>query len=171
MTKKMLYRVILVAAVSLGLVTSASAQDRTRPASATDFVGVFRLLDYPMQAQPKILKEPLWTNPCQFFGHYPDGYYLHQQTTGAACSNGIPPSKPALPQTVHWKLLRDGVVLVDRSDHKIPELWKVDRVNRASNISGVNLNEGDVIMQLLDRDLKQVLWVRLLRRVGNASNN
>jgi hypothetical protein len=70
-----------------------------------------------------------------------------------------------------WKLLRDGTVLIDRKDHKIQELWKVDRVNRPSNIANINLNEGDIIMQLLDRELKQVLWVRLLRRVGDARNS
>lgn len=47
----------------------------------------------------------------------------------------------------------------------------MDRVNRPSNIANINLNEGDIIMQLLDRELKQVLWVRLLRRVGDARNS
>lgn len=161
----------LLAAAGFTVIAGATAQDRTRPATASDFVGVFRLLDYPIQAQPKILKDPLWTAPCQFFGHYPDGYYLHQQTQGGACANAIPAAKPTMPQTVHWKLLQDGAILIDRRDYKIQEIWKVDRVNRASNIANVNLNEGDLIMQLLDRDLKQVLWIRLLRRVGAASNN
>lgn len=152
------------------MLASGYAQEKTRPATAADFVGVFRLLDYPLQSQPKILKEPPWPSPCQFFGHYPDGYWLHQQSQGGACTNQIPPQKPALPQTVKWKLLKDGTILIDRKDHKIQELWKVDRVNRPSNIANINLNEGDIIMQLLDRERKQVLWVRLLRRIGNARN-
>ena len=77
---------------------------------------------------------------------------------------------PALPQTVQWQLLRDGTILIDRKDFKIQEVWKVDRVNRPSNIAGINLNEGDIIMQLLDKDLKQILWIRLLRRLGTASD-
>jgi len=67
-------------------------------------------------------------------------------------------------------MVRDGFVLIDRKDFKIKEVWKVDRVNRPSNIAGINLNEGDILMQLLDNELKQILWVRLLRRIGDASN-
>jgi hypothetical protein len=62
------------------------------------------------------------------------------------------------------------MLLIERKDSKIKEVWKVDRVNRPSNIANVNLNEGDVLMQLLDNELKQVLWVRLLRRIGDAGN-
>jgi hypothetical protein len=162
---------ILISAVSLYIVVpSATAQDKTRPATTSDFVGVFRLLNYPQEAQPKVLKEPLWPSPCQFFGHYPDGYWLHQQTQGRSCTNSIPSTKPSLPQTVQWRMLRDGMLLIERRDSKIKEVWKVDRVNRPSNIANVNLNEGDVLMQLLDNELKQVLWVRLLRRIGDAGN-
>ena len=32
----------------------------------------------------------------------------------------------------------------------------------------MNLDEGDVLMQLLDREGKQVIWIRLLRRIGNT---
>lgn len=148
----------------------ASAQDKARPANGGDFVGVFRLLEYPVQAQPKILGRAPWPSPCQFFGHYPGGYWLHQQSEGGACAGAIPHVKPSLPQTVEWRLLRDGLVLIDRKDVKVQEVWKVDRVSRASNIAGINLNEGDILMQLLDREMKQVLWVRLLRRVGDASS-
>jgi hypothetical protein len=98
------------------------------------------------------------------------GYWLHQQSQGRTCANAIPSKKPALPQTVQWQLLRDGTILIDRKDFKIQEVWKVDRINRPSNIAGINLNEGDIIMQLLDKDLKQVLWIRLLRRTGPASD-
>jgi hypothetical protein len=94
---------------------------------------------------------------------------LHQQSQGRACTNTIPPAKPSLPQTVRWKLLRDGLVLIDRTDFKVQEVWKVDRVNRPTHLGQTNLNEGDILMQLLDREGKQVLWVRLLRRIGNAS--
>ena len=161
----------LIGAVALGqAVPPASAQDKTRPATASDFIGVFRLLDYPQDAQPKILTESPWPSPCQFFGHYPDGYWLHQQSQGRACTNTIPPTKPSLPQTVHWRMLRDGMVLIERSDFKIKEIWKVDRVNRPANIASVNLNEGDILMQLSDHELKRFLWVRLLRRLGDARN-
>lgn len=162
----------LLAAVTLfgGWLPGASAQDKARPVSAGDFVGIFQLLEYPVQNQPKILGRALWPSPCQFFGHYPDGYWLHQQSQGGACASAIPRAKPPLPQTVEWRLLRDGLVLIDRKDVKVQEVWKADRVNRASNIAGINLNDGDILMQLLDRELKQVLWVRLLRRMGDASS-
>src|SRR5262245_52250233 len=165
-------RVMLAAAMGLGLVVSPSiAQEKTRPATASDFAGVFSLLDYPAGNQPKILKENPWPAACQFFGHYPDGYWLHQQSQGRACTNSIPPAKPSLPQTVSWKLIRDGVVLIDRSDFKVQEVWKVDRVNRPTHLGQTNLNEGDILMQLLDREGKQVLWVRLLRRIGNTRSS
>ena len=138
--------VLYITAIAALMPSSANAQ-QTRSATAADFVGVFRLLDYPIEQQPRVLKEPPWTSSCQFFGHYPDGYWLHQQSQGTTCANAIPSKKPALPQTVQWKLLRDGTILIDRKDFKIQEIWKVDRINRPSNIAGINLNEGDIIMQ------------------------
>ena len=165
MTRYLLYIICIGA-----LLPSIANAQQTRPATAPDFAGVFRLLDYPIQQQPKVLKEPLWTSSCQFFGHYPDGYWLHQQSHGTTCANAIPSKKPALPQTAQWKLLKEGTILIDRKDYKIQEIWKVDRINRPSTIANINLNDGDIIMQLLDKDLKQVLWIRLLRRIANAGN-
>jgi hypothetical protein len=161
---------VLIVALGLGgIAPEALAQDKTRPATAPDFTGVFRLLDFPLQEQPKILKESPWPAACQFFGHYPDGYYLHQQSQGSGtCASGITRTRPGLPQTVQWQMLRDGFVLIDRRDFKIKELWKVDRVNRPSNVAGINLNEGDILMQLLDSEGKRIVWIRLLRRIGDA---
>ena len=168
MKRALLAMLILPVALS-GIAAPASAQDKTRPATAPDFTGVFRLLDFPVAEQQKILKESPWPATCQFFGHYPDGYYLHQQSQGsAACASAITRTKPGLPQTVQWQMLRDGFVLIDRKDFKVKELWKVDLVNRASNVAGINLNEGDILMQLLDSEGKRIVWIRLLRRIGDA---
>ena len=167
--KRALLAMLTLAAALSGIAAPAAAQDKTRPATAPDFTGVFRLLDFPVAEQPKILKESPWPATCQFFGHYPDGHYLHQQSQGsAACASAITRTRPGLPQTVQWSMLRDGFVLIDRKDFKIKELWKVDRVNRPSNVAGINLNEGDVLMQLLDNEGKRILWIRLLRRLGDA---
>ena len=146
----------------------APALDKTRPATGFEFIGVFHLLDYPLASQPKVLKEAPWRSACQFFGHYPDGYWLHQQTEAGSCTSAIPRTKPALPLTVKWTLVRSGFVLIDRKDRNLQEVWKLDRVNRPLSIGKTNLNEGDLVMQLLDKDLKAVLWIRLLRRVGDA---
>ena len=165
-------RAMLAAALGLGLVVSPTiAQEKTRPATVSDFAGVFSLLDYPTGNQPKLLKENPWPAACQFFGHYPDGYWLHQQSQGRACTNTIPPAKPSLPQTVRWKLIRDGLVLIDRTDFRMQEVWKVDRVNRPTHLGQTNLNEGDILMQLLDREGKQIVWVRLLRRIGDTRSS
>jgi hypothetical protein len=142
--------------------------DKTRPASGAEFIGVFRLLDYPLADQPKVLKQAPWRSACQFFGHYPDGYWLHQQTDAGSCTSAIPSTTPVLPQTAKWTLVRNGFVLIDRKDRNIREVWKLDRVTRPLHIGKTNLNEGDIIMQLLDNELKSVLWIRLLRRVGDA---
>ena len=161
-----LMRLSLLGALSLLLLGASQlpAQDRSRPATSSDFVGIFQLLDFPNQ--PPHLKENPWPASCQFFGHYPDGYWLHQQTQARACTNAIPNSKPSLPQTVSWQLVQDGFVVVDRADVKVRELWKVDRVNRATHLDRTNLNEGDLIMQLVDQGHKRIVWIRLLRRVG-----
>jgi hypothetical protein len=72
----------------------ATALDKTGPATGADFIGVFRLLDYPLASQPKGLKEAPWRSACQFFGHYPDGYWLHQQTEAGTCTSAIPATSP-----------------------------------------------------------------------------
>ena len=170
-------RILLVALLTLTWVKQdAYAQAKSRPATAADFVGVFQLIDYPREQQPKYFKEDPWPAPCQFFGHYPDGYWLHQQQTAprreqvqsGSCTNTIPSRKPALPQTVSWKMLKDGFVLIDRADYKVQEIWKVDHINGPTHLDTINLNRSDLIMQLLDRTGKQLVWIRLLRRVGDA---
>jgi len=60
--------------------------------------------------------------------------------------------------------------VIDRSDYKIQELWKVDRINAPANVDNINLNEGDIIMQMLDRSGKQIIWIRLLSRVGDTGS-
>ena len=154
----------------------AYAQAKSRPATAADFTGIFELIDYPPDRQPKYFKENPWPAPCQFFGHYPDGYWLHQQQTAlrrgqvqpGTCTNTVPSQQPALPQTVSWKMLKEGFVLVDRTDYKVQEIWKVDHIDGPTHIDAINLNRGDIIMQLLDRTGKQLVWIRLLRRVGDT---
>jgi len=156
----------------------ANAQAKSRPATAIDFTGVFQLLPYPIEKQPKFLKGNPWPAPCQFFGHYSGGYWLHEQQTqlqqgqpqAGACKTSIPKKKPALPQTVTWRLIKDGFFVIDRSDYKIQELWKVDRINAPANVDNINLNEGDIIMQMLDRSGKQIIWIRLLSRVGDTGS-
>ena len=161
----------LIGALGLVLLGSSalSAQDRSRPATGADFVGIFQLLDF--SSQPPHLKANPWPASCQFFGHYSDGYWLHQQTQGGACKNTIPTSKPSLPQTVRWQVVQDGFVVVDRVDLKVKELWKVDRVNGPTHLDRTNLNEGDLIMQLVDPNAKRVVWIRLLRRVGTPASS
>jgi hypothetical protein len=44
---------ILAASLALGLFAeNAAAQEKTRPATASDFAGLFSLLDYPSGSQP-----------------------------------------------------------------------------------------------------------------------
>jgi hypothetical protein len=171
-------RLMLLGILAALMQQDASAQAKSRPATAIDFTGVFQLLPYPTEKQPKFLKGDPWPAPCQFFGRYAGGYWLHEQQTqlqqgqaqAGACKTSIPKNKPALPQTVTWKLIKDGFVVIDRSDYKIQELWKVDHINAPANVDNINLNEGDVIMQMLDRSGKQIIWIRLLRKVGDTGN-
>jgi hypothetical protein len=139
MTRTLLIALLAVIWVNQG----AYAQARSRPATASDFTGVFELIEYPPDQQPKYFKENPWPAPCQFFGHYPDGYWLHQQQTAlrkararsGSCTNTITSRKPALPQTVSWKMLRDGFVLIDRADYKVQEIWKVDHINGPTHLT------------------------------------
>lgn len=142
-------------------------QSRARPATAADFTGVFRLLPVPL-VEPTSSRPNPFPAACQYFGHYPDGAWLHQQQSDGLCVSEIPPSKPAAPGAVAWKLAKDGYVIIDRKEFKVQELWKVDRISGPSNLGGVNLNAGDLMMQLIDYRTRDIIWVRLLRRVGNA---
>jgi hypothetical protein len=163
--------VLFILAGALCAASGSYAQDKSRPANAADFTGVFELIDFPAAQQPRYLQENPWPAPCQFFGHYPGGYWLHQQQTAPSrrCTSTIPPRKPALPQSVTWKMLKDGFVLIDRTDYKVQEIWKVDHINGPTHLDAINLNRGDLIMQLLDRTGKQLIWIRVLRRVGDAA--
>lgn len=171
-------RLLLLGIFAAFVQHDASAQGKSRPATASDFTGIFQLLPYPNEKQPKFFNENPWPAPCQFFGHYPGGYWLHEQQTqfkqgqpqAGACKNSVPTKKPVLPQTVTWKPIKDGFFVIDRSDYKTQELWKVDRINAPTNVDNINLNEGDIIMQMLDRSGKQFIWIRLLRRVGDSGN-
>src|SRR6185295_10740537 len=96
-------RVLLLAiCAALAVPHDAAAQAKSRPATAADFTGVFQLLPYPSERQPKFFKENPWPAPCQFFGHYPGGYWLHEQQTQfkqgqpqpGACKSAVPAKKP-----------------------------------------------------------------------------
>jgi hypothetical protein len=150
--------------------SSALAEDKSRPAIAEDFDGIYKLLKFPLSEQPDEKIHSFWPASCQFFGHYPDGYYLHQQVPLGECVNAIPASKPSLPQVVSWRFIKPGFFLIDRSDYKIQELWKVDYINKPTHLGKINLNEGDIIMQMLHKETLKILWVRLLRRVGDVNN-
>jgi hypothetical protein len=151
----------------------AFGEEYSRPATSGDFVGIFKLLDFPIENQPKILKENPWPAPCQFFGHYPSGYWLHQQVTffgrTGSCNSAIPKSQPTLPQVVEWKMIKDGLVTINRKDQKFLEIWKIDRVIKDSHLATTDLSDGDLIMQLIIKN-REVGWFRLLHRLSDVDN-
>jgi len=86
-------------------------------------------------------------------------WYLHEHGSFAtACASA----------NCQLENAKEGFVLVDRTDYKVQEIWKVDHINGPTHIDAINLNRGDIIMRLLDRTGKQLVWIRLLRRVGDA---
>jgi hypothetical protein len=134
---------------------------QSRPATAVDFTGVFQMLPLPTSATQVLRK--IRGLPLPFFAHYSGGYWLHEQQTQLQRNR-----KPAHARTLHTETSRlfrrplreadKGRLLRDRpSDYKIQELWKVDRINAPANVDNVNLNEGDIIMQMLDRSGKQII--------------
>src|SRR5262245_52850392 len=142
----------------------AGSEPYAIPASSSDFTGIWRLLPLDPSADPKALKEDLWPATCQYFGHYSGGNWFHQQTHLGACNNQIPDLPYKFPVNVTWKMPQLGLVVIDRPDYKIKEVWKVDKITGDAHLGSTNLNKGDLIMQMIGKD-KRYIYVRLLRRV------
>jgi len=160
---------LMIAALSF---ESAAAEEYSRPATEEDFAGIFKLLPYPFEDQPEALRDKIkdfWPADCQFFGHYRDGRHLQQQVHLGDCVNAIPASKPELPQVVTWKFVKPGFFLIERSDIKnYSELWKVDRVNRNTHLGAINLSQSDLVMQMLNKQTLEILWARILQKIGDV---
>jgi hypothetical protein len=135
------------------------------PARESDFIGVWRLVHKDNQIAKKILKEDPWAADCQYFGHYKNGIWLHQQVYLGECKSAIPKLSPNYPEKVTWKIDRDGTYIITRTDVKIREPWKVDVVTRDAHLGTLNLNKGDLIMQLYLPDRKGFMYSRILRKV------
>ena len=135
------------------------------PATTKDYEGFWVLVSLDPEMKPRVLKEDPWPAKCQFFGHYSNGIWLHQQTRLGACKNQIPDKAPSFPVNVTWKMPRDGLLIIDRPDYKIIEIWKVDKITRDSHLGRTNLNKGDLLMQMFSTKNKESIYARLLRRV------
>ena len=95
-------------------------------------------------------------------------FFLHQETHLGPCKSQIPNVIPASAQEVKWKFVQAGILEIKRTDGKlITQYWKVDRVTANTHLDKINLSSGDLMMQLIGPD-KKAVWVRLLRKVGDA---
>ncbi|MGE4544481.1 MAG: hypothetical protein AB7D06_10285 [Pedobacter sp.] len=135
------------------------------PAKESDFIGVWRLILKDNKGAKQILKEDPWPANCQYFGHYKNGIWLHQQVHLGECKLAMPELAPNYPENVTWKMDRDGTFIITRPDVKIKEPWKVDVVTRDAHLGKVNLNKGDLIMQLYLPDRKGFMYSRIMRKV------
>lgn len=163
MRSKILF--FLIMAIFLTSVSQAESRFAI-PASTTDFQGKWMLLPVNESIRPKVLKEDPWPAKCQFFGHYKNGTWLHQQSYIGECKNQIPDSPINFPNNVTWSMLRKGTLIIDRPEHNFKELWKVDKITKNTHLENTNLIEGDLLMQMYSPDMKTLLYVRLLRKVA-----
>ena len=154
---------------TLLLSQSVLAQSQyAKPADANSLPGVYQLIEFPDANQPKFLKSNPWPANCQFFGIYKNGYLLHQETRVGSCSNQIPRAIPVTAQGVEWKFVQTGILSIARKDGKgVTQYWKVDKVIANTHLDKINLNSGDLMMQLIGPEKKPV-WLRLLKKVGDA---
>ncbi|MEM1113869.1 MAG: hypothetical protein AAGI11_18290 [Pseudomonadota bacterium] len=151
----------------IGLIFSGNAfGQKAIPASWTDIVGRWSVVPVPQELQSSNVGKSLWPASCQFISFYDDGYLVHQQSEFGECRNQIPQERTDGFDTVTWSL-ENGFMKIVRSDYKMTELWKVDRVNTNTHLDTLNLNEGDMLMQLIDTKARKSMWLRVLRREGS----
>lgn len=156
---------LLVIVVVFSMPVFADNEPLAVPAKSSDFIGIWKLVLKDNAVAKEMLKEDPWPAECQFFGHYSNGIWLHQQTHLGDCNCGIPDKAPIYPVNVTWKMERDGFLTITRPDHKIKEPWKVDKVTRDAHLGNTNLNKGDLLMQLYGPNKQGFIYVRILRRI------
>lgn len=157
---------LLVAIALLCTFAIAHAELRALPAKPTEFEGIWKLLPIDPSLGSSTLKDDPWPAKCQYFGHYSHGTWLHQQTHLGECKNGIPSKPVKFPKNATWRIPKDGLLIIERPDLNLRELWKVDRIVGAAHLGTTNLNEGDLIMQMFSPENRDgFVYARLLRRV------
>jgi hypothetical protein len=173
-------KTLLASALVFWTTGICAQQIAVRPATQEDFVGYWKLLPYGEDGQPKILKESPWPGKCQFFVHSPKNMWVQvasrdatgKDLEGDRCKKtaqdldaGI--SLQDTKSMPSWRYVQ-GHVQISFPQQNFSEVWKVDVFSNdvaQPNPFGIDIKQGDVIMQLVDLRERRILWRRFLRKI------
>jgi hypothetical protein len=189
MIKKLVVSTIFMAG-TWSLFTNTSRAVEMRAATASEYVGVWRLINIPDSKMgiPGANDKSPFRGPCQFFIVDGDGdwWSMHFET-----ASGEVDSKKNCPKTLSevkslfaissggspktsaykWKIVNPSLGLLTLTTRSSITIWKIDRVQKDSQADpefGIDLKEGDILTQVLkpvDSKSLQFLWGVILRPV------
>jgi hypothetical protein len=149
---------------------SAQQAMAIRPATPQEFLGYWKLVPLPDQAQPRRLPGNPWPGECQFFAHYKDGSWQHVVIERGECTSSPEildtfTKNSAKPAT--YEFFAEGSIWIRLPVSGRTEGWGVGYVvSEKLTIGGIHLRPGDLVMQLRDPRDNGVAWLRVLRRLN-----
>lgn len=161
------------------LITShvSAAQEAERNAFKDDIVGNWKLIELPLELQPKILPSNPWPAQCQWYSYGADGTLKSIDKSGkdvscdALSNNEFETVLPHIQSVVSWKydlspVYQKGLVIVSRTDvQNYHEIWEPHLVVKSYAKGGEEFREGDLLLYLVRLQDKQIVWIRHLRRL------
>ncbi len=164
-------KLLKIIIVMLIITTNQASAQLALPAKFENILGQWKVINIPQNMQPSNIGNKFWPAKCQFIQFYKDKYMMHiskeilslKKDNNEKCEYSFPINRPEEVNTVTWGM-QDGYIKIVRSDFKVTEYWKVDRINSDTNLGSINLNKGDLMMQLVDTKTRKLAWIRILRK-------
>lgn len=172
----MLRKAILLAAFCI-YACSVFGQVVEKNALEDDIIGRWKLIDIPVELQPKIYNKNPWPAKCQWYAYLKTSVLKSFDQSGpdANCDTMTPQEMEKviaeIPPVVSWRysfspVYQKGLVIVSRSDVKgYIEIWEPHIVTEKFSKAGVDFLPGDLLLYFFDSNKKQIAWIRHLRRV------
>jgi hypothetical protein len=161
--------------MSIWYQSSAQSEPAERNATQNEITGDWRLVPVPESLQPKFFSKSPWPAPCQWYTFAPNGVLKSIEKTPAPCDNWssaqLDDAMTHVPAVISWAydlspVYNKGIVIITRTDAKgYAEYWDPHMVTKAFSKNGAEFQQGDLVLYLINMNLKQIVWIRHLRRL------
>lgn len=167
--------IALFVCVSMSPTLTYASEATSRNATAEEITGNWRLLPLPDELEPKILKTNPWPQECQWYSYSSSGELKSFDKMKGPCENissvHLEDVTANIPSVQSWKYdlsptYHQGLLLVDRKDvTNYMEAWDPRITTKAFSNGGVDFQEGDLVLYLVDIQTHQIKWIRHLRHL------
>lgn len=146
-----------------------------RNAKEQEIIGNWYLVSLPPAVQPKTFNTDPWPSACQWYAYASNGVLKNINKTPEPCDNmtsaQIESTMAHVPAVISWKydlslVFNKALIIVTRSDVKdYAEYSEPHFVTNAYSIGDAQIQQGDLLLYLVNLQSKQITWIRHLRKL------